>query len=167
MNIINKLTLKQMKYNKRRTLVTIIGIILAVAMITAIFTVFSSIEGYLRENNTDYYEEEQHIIEEYGIYGLAMSGSTIFIINAGKLILTVVVMIAALSFIANGFMISMSERTRYLGILASVGTTAKQKRSSVYFEGVIAGLIGILVMALVVVILVKNTNKKFDKIELF
>ena len=52
-------------------------------------------------------------------------------------------MIAALSFIANGFMISMSERTRYLGILASVGTTAKQKRSSVYFEGVIAGLIGI------------------------
>ncbi len=143
MNIINKLTLKQMRYNKRRTLVTIIGIILAVAMITAIFTVFNSVEGYLRENHKEYYEEEQYILEEYGIYGLAMSGNMIFIINAGKLVLTVVVMIAALAFIANGFMISMSERTRYLGILSSVGTTVKQKRSSVYFEGVIVGLIGI------------------------
>lgn len=143
MNIINKLTLKQMRYNKRRTLVTIIGIILAVAMITAIFTVFNSVEGYLRENHKEYYEEEQYILEEYGIYGLAMSGNMIFIINAGKLVLTVVVMIAALAFIANGFMISMSERTRYLGILSSVGTTVNQKRSSVYFEGVIVGLIGI------------------------
>ena len=35
MNIINKLTLRHLKENKKRTVVTIIGIIISVAMITA------------------------------------------------------------------------------------------------------------------------------------
>ncbi|WP_421385241.1 ABC transporter permease [Bacillus salacetis] len=38
MNIINKLTLRHMKENKRRTLVTIIGVIISVAMVTAVAT---------------------------------------------------------------------------------------------------------------------------------
>ena len=36
MNIVNKLTLKQLLLNKKRTLVTIIGVIISVAMITAV-----------------------------------------------------------------------------------------------------------------------------------
>ena len=36
MNIVNKLTLRHMKHNKRRTLVTIIGVVISVAMITAV-----------------------------------------------------------------------------------------------------------------------------------
>ena len=36
MNIVNKLTLRQLLLNKRRTLVTIIGTIISVAMITAV-----------------------------------------------------------------------------------------------------------------------------------
>ena len=42
MNIVNRLTLRCLKLNKRRTLVTIIGIILSVAMLTAISTIFFS-----------------------------------------------------------------------------------------------------------------------------
>ncbi|WP_113927937.1 ABC transporter permease [Bacillus sp. P14.5] len=38
MNIINKLTLRHLKKNKRRTLVTIIGVIISVAMVTAVAT---------------------------------------------------------------------------------------------------------------------------------
>lgn len=38
MNIINKLTLRQLKMNKKRTLITIIGTIISVAMITAVAT---------------------------------------------------------------------------------------------------------------------------------
>ncbi|MDP5276334.1 ABC transporter permease [Chengkuizengella axinellae] len=42
MNIINKLTLRHLKENKRRTLVTIIGIIISVAMITSVTTLAAS-----------------------------------------------------------------------------------------------------------------------------
>lgn len=42
MNIVNRLTLRCLRLNKRRTLVTIIGIILSVAMLTAISTIFFS-----------------------------------------------------------------------------------------------------------------------------
>ena len=38
MNIINKVTLRHLKKNKRRSLVTIIGVIISVAMITAVAT---------------------------------------------------------------------------------------------------------------------------------
>lgn len=38
MNIVNKLTLRHMKENKRRTLVTILGVIISVSMITAVTT---------------------------------------------------------------------------------------------------------------------------------
>lgn len=60
-----------------------------------------------------------------------------------KLILVIIIMIGSISLIANGFIISISERSRYLGMLASIGATKKQKRSSVYFEGFIEGIIAI------------------------
>lgn len=42
MNLLNKITLKSLKLNKRRTLVTIIGIVLSVSLITAVASMFSS-----------------------------------------------------------------------------------------------------------------------------
>ena len=42
MNIVRKLTLRHLLMNKRRTIVTIIGIIISVAMITAVATFFTS-----------------------------------------------------------------------------------------------------------------------------
>lgn len=49
MNIINKVTLKTLWKNKVRTLVTIIGIILSAAMITAVTTSISTLRNYLLE----------------------------------------------------------------------------------------------------------------------
>ena len=42
MNIVNKLTLRHLKENKGRTLVTTFGIIVSVAMITAVFVAMAS-----------------------------------------------------------------------------------------------------------------------------
>ena len=42
MNLLNKLTIKNLLLNKRRTIVTIIGIMLSVALITAVASVYSS-----------------------------------------------------------------------------------------------------------------------------
>ena len=42
MNLLNKLTIKNLKLNKKRTTVTIIGIMLSVALITAVATMYMS-----------------------------------------------------------------------------------------------------------------------------
>ena len=42
MDLLNKLTIKNLKLNKKRTIVTIIGIILSVALITAVASMYSS-----------------------------------------------------------------------------------------------------------------------------
>lgn len=58
-------------------------------------------------------------------------------------IILVIIMIASVVLIYNSFGMSLSERTRYLGMLGSVGATKKQKRQSVYFEGLALGAVGI------------------------
>lgn len=45
--------------------------------------------------------------------------------------------------IYNAFGMSLAEKMRYLGMLASVGATKKQKRKSIYFEGLLLGIVGI------------------------
>ena len=42
MSLLNKLTIKNLKLNKKRTIVTIIGIMLSVALITAVASIYSS-----------------------------------------------------------------------------------------------------------------------------
>ena len=42
MDLLNKLTIKNLKLNKKRTVVTIIGIMLSVALITAVASMYSS-----------------------------------------------------------------------------------------------------------------------------
>ncbi|MCM1370941.1 MAG: ABC transporter permease [Clostridium sp.] len=50
MNILNKLTIKNLKLNKKRTIVTIIGIILSTALICAVAGMITSFQGTLIEN---------------------------------------------------------------------------------------------------------------------
>ena len=47
MNIVNKVTLKTLKKNRTRTIVTIIGVILSAAMITAVTTFISSMQALM------------------------------------------------------------------------------------------------------------------------
>lgn len=58
-------------------------------------------------------------------------------------IILVIIAIVSIFMIYDSFAVSYQERARYLGMLASVGATKRQKRNSIYFEGFILGLIGI------------------------
>lgn len=49
MNVLNKVTLESLKKNRTRTLVTIIGIILSAAMLTAVTTFIASLQGYMAD----------------------------------------------------------------------------------------------------------------------
>ena len=69
MKILNKLTLKSLKLNKKRTLVTIIGIILSTALITVVAGMVTSsqatLKEYFRKTNGDYEVEFKNVpIEE-------------------------------------------------------------------------------------------------------
>ena len=59
MNLLNKLTIKNLKLNKKRTIVTIIGIMLSVALITAVSSMFFSIKtsfiNYEKQKGGDYH----------------------------------------------------------------------------------------------------------------
>ena len=59
------------------------------------------------------------------------------------IVILVIIVVASISLIHNAFSMSLSERVRYLGMLASVGATKKQKRGSIFFEGFLLGIIGI------------------------
>jgi len=59
---------------------------------------------------------------------------------AGIVILLIVV--GSVTVIYNAFAISVSERKKQFGMLASTGATPGQIRNTVFFEGAILGLIG-------------------------
>ena len=59
-----------------------------------------------------------------------VSSLTVFI----ETFFVVLIMAASLILIYNVFQMSYRERTKYLGMLSSVGATGRQKRCSVYYE---------------------------------
>ena len=82
---------------------------------------------------------------EYLLSCFAFEGSggtyrSLFVLMA---IALVIVIVTSVILIFNSIGMSLTERMRYLGMLASVGATARQKRFSIYFEGFILGLVGI------------------------
>ncbi|MBU9724833.1 ABC transporter permease [Diplocloster modestus] len=79
-------------------------------------------------------------------------------------IVIAIIMIGSIFLIYNSFSISLNERTRQIGILSSVGATAKQLRNSVLFEGLCIGAVGIPIgvlvgigsIGLVIIVVAKN-----------
>lgn len=72
MNVFHKVTLKSLAINKTRTIVTIIGIILSVSMITAVTTLISSLQNYMLRNaiyaegdwHGGFYDADRKTVEE-------------------------------------------------------------------------------------------------------
>lgn len=60
-----------------------------------------------------------------------------------EIVLLIIIMIGSISLIYNSFAISITERSKQLGMLSSVGATKQQKRNSVFFEGTMIGFIAI------------------------
>ncbi len=85
-------------------------------------------------------EYNDDLLRYYGVTNNDNLSSTIYSLTA---VIMAIIIIGAVSLIYNAFAISVSERSRHLGMLSSVGATKRQKRNSVLFEGAIIGLISI------------------------
>ena len=90
------------------------------------------------------------------LYGATKYNNYNNLIGAVCGVLLAIIMVGSVSLIYNAFSISVSERTKQFGLLASIGATRKQLRSSVYFEaltlcamgipvGILCGYVGIAV----------------------
>lgn len=68
MHLLNKITMKNLKLNKKRTIVTIIGILLSVALITAVssmlFSFRESLIHFEKQNNGNYHYTFDNVQEE-------------------------------------------------------------------------------------------------------
>lgn len=76
-------------------------------------------------------------------YVILENDATMITLLSFSSVIMAIIIIASVMLIYNAFGISVSERSRYLGMLASVGATKAQKRRSVYFEGAVLGAFGI------------------------
>lgn len=101
---------------------------------------YSTIEDIQNDYKIDVYQANEDVLASY------LSGRQDgFLVTMLPIVLVVLILIviASVMLIYNAFGMSLSERVRYLGMLASVGATKSQKRKSIYFEGAILGAIGI------------------------
>ena len=85
---------------------------------------------------TEFTEKKNVVFNNYVLtFSGNSSDSTMnLIVNGMTLFFLVIIVVASVILIYNLFNMSFEERSRYLGMLCSVGATGRQKRSSVYFE---------------------------------
>ena len=75
--------------------------------------------------------------------GYALSDNSLQMFFTLAAIIIAIVIVASVFVIRNSFAISITEKTRLYGMLASVGATSRQIRHNVLFEGFVLALIGI------------------------
>lgn len=101
---------------------------------------YSTIEDIQNDYKIDVYQANEDVLASY-LSG--RQGDFLVTMLPIVLVVLILIVIASVMLIYNAFGMSLSERVRYLGMLASVGATKSQKRKSVYFECAILGAIGI------------------------
>lgn len=84
--------------------------------------------------------ENQDLLYYMGIFKSDRMES--FVLTMIAIVIGIIVFTSAFV-IKNSFSISLTEKTRELGMIASVGATAKQIRKSIFFEGAVLGHISI------------------------
>lgn len=77
------------------------------------------------------------------IYGYSGESSYNRVMNNLGALLILIIMFGSISLIYNAFSISVSERTKQFGLLASIGATRRQLTGSVIFESLFLSVIGI------------------------
>ncbi|WYP27554.1 FtsX-like permease family protein [Alkalihalobacillus sp. FSL W8-0930] len=110
---------------------------------------------YVDKPDRSVYDHANELSDELGITnvqynsellrhsGITASDSIDRTMNGMLGVIIVVIIAGSVALIFNAFAISVSERSRYLGMLSSVGATKRQKRNSVFFEGAIIGVISV------------------------
>lgn len=103
-------------------------------------SLFKSAEELAKKQNIESISYNSELLRYYGVTKNDSLRMTLFSLVG---IIMIVIIVGSVALIYNAFAISVSERSRHLGMLASVGATKKQKRNSVFFEGFIIGAISI------------------------
>ncbi|UED77658.1 ABC transporter permease [Brevibacillus sp. DP1.3A] len=103
-------------------------------------TIASKVSGVKNQVNEDKIKYNRDLLLYFGISNDSRFLNTMYlaVFTVGSIIL-----IGSFSLIYNAFSISLSERSRTLGMLSSVGATKQQKRASVFFEAAVIGVIAI------------------------
>ncbi len=103
-------------------------------------------------------ESNRDLIRYQGGLGDSAMAAVIYI----AVIVIFIIIISSVFVIRNSFNISVSERNRQYGMLASIGATSKQIKKNVVFEGMVVGLIaiplGILLGIVAIIILLQVVN---------
>lgn len=102
--------------------------------------IYSNMENGVAKLGAESYSRHSALLQYYGLSSRAGVSQAVYGFCA---ILVAIIMIGSVAFIYNAFNISLADRSRYLGMLACVGATKKQKRFSVMLEGIVLGAIAI------------------------
>jgi len=103
-------------------------------------SLYTHAEQFAEENHIESVRFNYELLRYYGVTNNNSLRNTLLSLSA---IIMTVIIVGSVSLIYNAFAISVSERSRHLGMLSSVGATNRQKKNSVFFEGGIIGLISI------------------------
>ena len=152
MKLTARLAKSQLKVNRRRSMWTLVGMVLSVAMLTAVYgfalggrdlILSMSFDGLeitsIEDLGDDGIQVAVDFVDQY-LYQSARFTRTFIIIAA---ILSVVIVSISVVIVSNAFRISATERLRQFGILKSVGATKRQIRQTVIYESIFLALIGI------------------------
>lgn len=114
------------------------------------FIVLKKLKGSLFDDTKKFAEANKIDDDQYGFNynllqysGVIKNGGMRTTLYSLSAIIMAIIIVGSVSLIYNAFAISVSERSRHLGMLSSVGATRQQKRNSVFFEGTVIGLISI------------------------
>jgi len=103
-------------------------------------SLYTHAQEFAEQNNIDSVYFNDNLLRYYGVSKSDNFKQTFI----GLLVIVMgIVNIAAVALIYNSFAISVGERSRYLGMLSSVGATKRQKRNSIFFESAVIGLVSI------------------------
>lgn len=103
-------------------------------------SLYTHAQEFAEQNNIDSVYFNDNLLRYYGVSKSDNFKQTFI----GLLVIVMgIVIIGAVALIYNSFAISVGERSRYLGMLSSVGATKRQKRNSIFFESAVIGLVSI------------------------
>jgi len=128
MKLTARLALSQLKVNKRRTIWTLVGIVLSSAMLMTIY-------GLGFGTGMDWIDRISHNSEFRTVYFAFISGIAT--------VMSIFVLAISVIVISNAFRVSANERMMQFGILKSTGATKSQIMQTVVYEGLFLTTIGI------------------------
>lgn len=94
-------------------------------------SLYEHAEELAKTNKIESYTFHGELLRYYGVTNNDSLRTTLYSLI---FIILAVIIIGSVSLIYNAFAISVSERTRHLGMLSSVGATKRQKRNSVFLK---------------------------------